>query len=387
MAMALDGIMDLSHKESSLPRETAALNTCLRGAVEPTFMSTTGLANRFEKFVGSLLSQSGVRMEPAGTKGFDFVGVSDKGTRAAIEAKLYPSASISLALLRSAAEAVAYAAGENGIPKSILVTNASVPAGIRQELQSTLGVLVYDYGIISGLAFDHLDLAEEWEQIVGLTRVFRSDYGQESRAANEATSPSNDIDAPPQLRFSRAQLQPPSIKGESLAAQIEKIGCGRPGAREFEKRCIEALEYVFSEDLTSWLPQSASDNGLNRYDLIARISSEEDFWQCLVRDFRARYVIFEFKNYCEQITQKEIYTTEKYLYPAAMRAAAIIISRKGADENALSAARGALRESGKLILNFSVPDLRAMLEKRDRGESGTEVLVQRLDEMLTKIER
>ena len=34
------------------------------------------------------------------------------------------------------------------------------------------------------------------------------------------------------------------------------------------------------------------------------------------------------------ITQREIYTTEKYLYEKALRKVAIIISRKGADKHA-----------------------------------------------------
>ena len=36
-----------------------------------------------------------------------------------------------------------------------------------------------------------------------------------------------------------------------------------------------------------------------------------------------------------------------------MRGTAFIVSRKGANENALKAARGALRESGKLIICLS----------------------------------
>lgn len=47
--------------------------------------------------------------------------------------------------------------------------------------------------------------------------------------------------------------------------------------------------------------------------------------------------MFEFNNYTEKISQKEIYTTERYLYEKALRSVAIIVSRQGADANALSA--------------------------------------------------
>jgi tRNA1(Val) A37 N6-methylase TrmN6 len=46
-----------------------------------------------------------------------------------------------------------------------------------------------------------------------------------------------------------------------------------------------------------------------------------------------------------------------------MRGTAFIVSRKGANENALNAARGALRESGKLIICLSLDDIFDMLEQ------------------------
>jgi len=46
-----------------------------------------------------------------------------------------------------------------------------------------------------------------------------------------------------------------------------------------------------------------------------------------------------------------------------MRGTALIVSRKGANENPLKAARGALRESGKLIICLSFDDIFDMLEQ------------------------
>lgn len=57
-------------------------------------------------------------------------------------------------------------------------------------------------------------------------------------------------------------------------------------------------------------------------------------------------MIFEFKNYSEPITQKEIYTTEKYLYAKALRCVGILIAANGYSENAQWAAKGCLRENG-----------------------------------------
>lgn len=89
-----------------------------------------------------------------------------------------------------------------------------------------------------------------------------------------------------------------------------------------------------------------------------------------------------------KITQKEIYTTEKYLYAKALRSVAIIVSRKGADENALAAAKGWLRESGKLILCLSDEDLKELLRIKEKDEQPTaEFFEAMLDDLLIHLEK
>ena len=56
-----------------------------------------------------------------------------------------------------------------------------------------------------------------------------------------------------------------------------------------------------------------------------------------------RYVLFEFKNYTGEIKQGQILTTEKYLLEKGLRRVAIIITRVGADKNAITMAQGAMR--------------------------------------------
>ena len=84
----------------------------------------------------------------------------------------------------------------------------------------------------------------------------------------------------------------------------------------------------------------------------------------------------------------ELYTTEKYLYEKALRRVAIIISRKGADENALAAVRGSLRESGKLILCLSDRDILELMEIKERNEQPTEAFLgAMLDDLLIHLEK
>ncbi|GIQ76211.1 hypothetical protein BraRD5C2_46550 [Bradyrhizobium sp. RD5-C2] len=103
--------------------------------------------------------------------------------------------------------------------------------------------------------------------------------------------------------------------------------------------------------------------------------------------FQSQYVVFECKNYSSFIRQAEIYSTEKYLYQRALRGFAVIISPKGPHKSALMAARGALREHGKLILSLSVEDICQLLQLKDAEQDYNGLLFDKIDEMLMKIER
>lgn len=158
---------------------------------------------------------------------------------------------------------------------------------------------------------------------------------------------------------------------------------------EYEKFCTKVLKILFSNDLTLWREQQKSNEDLYRFDLICKIKDDvtSAFWKFIEEYFRSKYIIFEFKNYKDVITQKEIYTTEKYLYAKALRCVAIIVSCNGSDENAKKAIKGTLRENGKLILNLSNRDLANMLEYELKGNLASEYLYNVLDEMLIELEK
>lgn len=83
-----------------------------------------------------------------------------------------------------------------------------------------------------------------------------------------------------------------------------------------------------------------------------------------------------------------MYTTEKYLYEKALRRVAIVISRKGPDENALIAARGCLRESGKLISFLSDTELFDLIDAKDgQTQTSASYLEDKLDEILVTLEK
>lgn len=149
------------------------------------------------------------------------------------------------------------------------------------------------------------------------------------------------------------------------------------------------MKNAFSDDLALWREQRKSNKDLYRFDLLCRIKdgNQKTFWSILERYFNSKYVIFEFKNYSEKTTQKEIYTTERYLYAKALRSVAIIVSANGYEENAYWAAKGSLRENGKLIMLFDTKDLIAMNKMKIEQEDPANYLLERLDDLLLNLEK
>lgn len=175
----------------------------------------------------------------------------------------------------------------------------------------------------------------------------------------------------------------------SLERELKEVCFGSDGFPEYEKVCTKILKYLFEEDLTLWNKQSISNAGLYRFDLVCKIKSggTSDFFNTIKTFFNTKYIIFEFKNYSEQITQKEIYTTEKYLYSKALRGVAIIISRKGIDEHGLKAIKGALRENGKLMVSLDDEDLINMVNYKINNNIPSDYLSEKLDDLLLKLEK
>lgn len=175
----------------------------------------------------------------------------------------------------------------------------------------------------------------------------------------------------------------------SLIKEIELCESGRSLARTYEELCHMLLKNVFSEELALWKEQQKSNNDLYRFDLLCRIKdgNKKTFWSILERYFNSKYVIFEFKNYSETITQKEVYTTEKYLYSKALRSVGIIIAANGYDANAYWAAKGCLRENGKLIILLQTQDLINMNKMKMDQEDPSDYLLEKLDGILLELEK
>lgn len=176
---------------------------------------------------------------------------------------------------------------------------------------------------------------------------------------------------------------------EKLIDELKSIQSGKENFSKYEQCCIKILKYLFEEELGIWGKQYQSNEELYRFDLVCKIKSGElsEFWETLRSFFNCKYIIFEFKNYNDKISQQQIYTTEKYLYTNALRSVAIILARKGVDNNGLRAAKGSLRESGKLIMVLDDNVIIDMIEAKNNADDPANFLANKLDKMLLELEK
>lgn len=287
-------------------------------------------------------------------------------TRYAIQTKYYrTNASLPTKLRKSSHYLSSHT--KDAIP--ILVIPNEIPAYTKEECYEVYGVHIWDVSNLLWLFESAADIKSEFIAFL--------DYSIDH------------IEPKPPTPALLAPAQEKVQKELDLREQLRLLPPGKDDAAKFEILCTDILKYILGDYLTLWKKQQSSNDGLYRFDLCCKIKTDvdQDFFDTVKNYFRTKYIVFEFKNYTDRITQKEIYTTEKYLYEKALRKVAIIISRSGADDHALWAAKGSLRESGKLILCLSDHDLLEMLDMKDQGEVPAEFLSSMLDNLLMNLEK
>lgn len=331
---------------------------------------------RFEKLVRTIFERRFGYTVRAG-KNCDFVFDVGGGESVAVEGKLYRTRRVSPSVVRNAAFQLARARNEERANHAVLVLNCEEDPLIAREIKETLGVdLCGADRLADGIGGD-VTLLDELEQLR------RDSYWSAPNVLR------TDDKFPDLATLAAAPTSQPSVStvGADIASVLSTIPAGREGFQAFERWCTSALKYLFHDEFSDWTEKHASDDKMHEYDLIARLVPRTDLWECIRRDFRSLYVIFEFKNYREPISQVQVYSTEKYLFPIALRGTAVVIARNGADDHARSAARGALRESGKLIILCRASAVIDMLRAKDRGEDVSKIFAGHLDGMLMGLER
>jgi len=335
-----------------------------------------GLARQLESLCSRILAANGYQImitDRSSDSGADIVALQPGSKQeVAVQVKLYRSPRVDRKVLRNAAVQLLQYKQTHGKKALLIVTSTLDERDIK--LVQNIGIdEVWDISEISSKANIDSGLASELEKFF---------HEAELQYASLPGSASIEPDLTEQVDF-----QSEISDGERLIERLKGTAAGNADSRRFENSCCECIQYLFAEQFGPLHPQNRVEQGFQYMDLIGRLSPRNTgaFWVSLAQDFRCRYVVFEFKNYSEKISQNQVYTTEKYLYPNALRSVAIIIARKGHDSGAARAVQGALRESGKVILVLSLDDLFGLLRAKDRGLEPSDLLIDHLDNLLTTI--
>lgn len=182
-----------------------------------------------------------------------------------------------------------------------------------------------------------------------------------------------------------------SIKIEDeYIEEIKRLEKGKEGSTEFQDLGKKILKLLFGDYLYDWKSQVCCDNNWLRMDLVGKIKRQDGFWKMLYEIYKTRYIVFEFKNYNDEISRSQIDDANKYLHDKALRTVAIVVSREKATKSAEERCKGILRNEGNLILRLNQKDLITMLEKRrdnDNKDITTEYIERIFDDFLLKLEK
>lgn len=182
-------------------------------------------------------------------------------------------------------------------------------------------------------------------------------------------------------------------KTDELVQQLTDCPMGQEFSGDYESICERIIRTLFEANYFNRLEnQHKTKDEHFRMDLIGSLkinqNSEEGMhplWRMLVQHYNSHFVVFEFKNYSKEIDQNLIYITEKYLFHAALRNVAFILSRKGFSKSAKFAAESCLKEHGKLILDVTEKDLIKML--KSESNEAADYLLDKLEEFLMGISK
>lgn len=355
-------------------------------------MDLMALEPAVEVFTKQLLEQFGYHQTNshpnAKYQGWD--SVAHKGEQILwVEYKTYKSQVVSPLAADSLLKDVVIRKMKQDIPSKdiiLLIVLSKIPTFQKDEIYDRYRTVVLDIENLVFYCKNNPNLLRQLSQIT----YFPIDYikGVPSREADLAG-----------LSFANTKTEithgaeKEDTGASNLIQQLRDCKSGKKHSGDYENICERIIRTLFEANYFNRLTrQHKTKDEHFRMDLIGSLkinqSNEESMhplWQMLVQHYNSHFVVFEFKNYSKEIDQNLIYITEKYLFDAALRNVAFIISRKGFSKSAKFAAEGCLKEHGKLILDVTEEDLVKMLEAKT--DEAADYLLTKLEEFLMGISK
>lgn len=195
-------------------------------------------------------------------------------------------------------------------------------------------------------------------------------------AAAQAAS----IPVPPDLgiRGSRLSLQKPA--DYQLHRRLSRIKPGRDDWSRYQTFARDLLEYLFTPQLSNAYFENATENKVNRRDIILPNYADTGFWESLRRQYRADFVVVDAKNSGALIRKADVLQLANYLSPYGAGLFGMVLARKGADKGAAATIREQWIIHQKLILVLTDDDVRQMIAAKAADDDPSDLIRQRIED-------
>jgi hypothetical protein len=313
----------------------------------------------FETLVGLLLKREGHQIVHGpgapGTRGPDFETVSPEGRPVVVEVKHFNFArGVGKSLvMQFVGDLERYRQQKQGV-QGLLVVSSPLSAGAMEAIAQGSDIAVWDREVVSSHLAQHQDLESVFHSAIESKRSFESKV--------------------------ESLMEGISSRTDELSARLRALPCGRDTWREYERICTEILTYVFTPDLAAPDIQSRSDDGLDIIDAIFPIRSNLPPWSLVRSEYRTRFAVAEFKNYCDPIGQAQVESIAQYLWRPAQRFFGLLASRSGPSASAIAQRRRKWLEEEKCIVFLSDDELCEMLQLREAKGQPFDVIDTQLED-------
>jgi hypothetical protein len=178
------------------------------------------------------------------------------------------------------------------------------------------------------------------------------------------------------------------ITGAELRRRLDDCPAGLAGWKRFEDVCTDTLRFLFVPPLKEPRLQARSFSGIDRRDAIFpnRNFEPANNWGQLFKEFGARMILVEFKNYDRNdIGKEEINQTRSYMKKAMGKLAIVCCNQEPSD--AAHIKRNSIySEDANLILFVTTAHLKEMTIIKDRGDDPSDLIMDMVEEFYAQHE-
>lgn len=160
-------------------------------------------------------------------------------------------------------------------------------------------------------------------------------------------------------------------KAKDYAEELSAIRPGREDAKRFEHLVLRILTTLFSPPLTDPKEQVSSHDGRECIDITFYNGANEGFWVDMKQLWRAQVPVFEVKNMAD-LANEEFFQLAARLDEVKGTFGILVARNKDALD--IGRAYRRLNRERKVTLPIIDSDLIEMLEAKDAGNTGTDVL-------------